>query len=710
MRRVLEGAARRIRQRIERAGVGIGAEIRTAQLRMVLAEIRRIIGDTWTGPILDATQAGRKAATEAAETAVEALTAVAYTALPPDVAKALTDGLGAAARSSIANAFARVPRSLSARVYHNAALARGHVERTVREGVAAGLTAKELARDVYQYVSPTTPGGMSYAAMRLARTEINNAFHERQKAGANRPGVKAVKWNLSGSHKVPDECNVYAAHKPYDKDAVPDKPHPQCFCYLTYVMMSPDEFAEALSSGSFDDELDRRTRENMARLGREATPAPTTRPTPPSAPLQSVDSYEARMDRALKGTDVLDSVKSGLPVRGSLTRQQRQSLQTYESTGFVVINGFLRRGGVIEDDFDKRTQLDVDRIDSAMYELPQDVQTWRGVSSANKLFGDRLNNDLTGFEWQELAYGSTSAVEKVANDFMVPRPGQTEVKMRILVRKGTKGTVISRGPLSQSELLLERNTRWRVVKDRGVNAKGQREIDVEAYHVRQDEDTSPAGWAIHSASDTGTRASSARSEVSTSTEEVVNSILARNRDLVPTAFNQRFNGVYVMNRTQAKAFSDRYGPSALGGYTVESSEIGIHPQVLKPKYQREYDRDKRSGFLSQTGDNALRSFVAHETGHHVDKVLKERGPAAVKAVWTVIAEVAGVPRPLLTDQTSLDRWVAKHRTKIESVVSRYGGEDAGELIAEVWAEFIDGPNPRSAIRKVGKAIVNAIEG
>lgn len=499
MRRVLEGAARRIRRRIERAGVGIGAEIRTAQLRMVLAEIGRVIGDTWTGPVVDATQAGRKAASEAAEEAVEALTAVAYTALPPDVAKALTDGLGAAARSSIANAFARVPRPLSARVYHNAALARGHVERTIREGMAAGLTAKELARDVYQYVSPTTPGGMSYAAMRLARTEINNAFHERQKAGANRPGVKAVKWNLSGSHKVPDECNVYAAHKPYDKDAVPDKPHPQCFCYLTYVMMSPDEFAEALSSGSFDDELDRRTRENMARLGREATPAPT-------------------------------------PKR--------------------------------------------------------------------------------------------------------ERPTPTE-------KRAAAGDDAGRDPLNR------------------VEGEGRNRVQ---------------------------------------------EVLDRNRELVPSAFRERFNGVYLMDGKQARAFAARFGPTALGGYTVESSEVGIHPQVLKPKYQREYERDKRSGFLSRTGDDALRSFVAHETGHHVDKVLKERGPAGVKAVWSVIAEAAGVPRPLLVDQTSLDRWVAKHRTEIEKVVSRYGGEDAGELIAEVWAEFIDGPNPRPAIRKIGKAIVNAIEG
>jgi hypothetical protein len=127
---------------------------------------------------------------------------------------------------------------------------------------------------VYQYVSPTTPGGESYAAMRLARTEINNAFHERQLAGANRPGVTGVQWNLSGSHRVPDQCNLFAQRDSHNKGPgvfpvgkVPDKPHPQCFCFLTYVTMKPAEFKRALEQGDFDDELDRRTRANLRRLG-----------------------------------------------------------------------------------------------------------------------------------------------------------------------------------------------------------------------------------------------------------------------------------------------------------------------------------------------------------------------------------------------------------------------------------------------------------
>lgn len=264
--RVLESTAKRIRARLNRLPVGIGGDVRRAQLTLVLREIERVLVSMFRGPVLDNIQAGRKAAAEAAESAVETLTAVAYAALPEDVAATLVDGLEATARSGLESDFARVPRALSRRVYRSAALASGAVNARIREGLISGLSARELAQDVYQYISPSTKGGTSYAAMRLARTEINNAFHERQIQAARRPGVKAVKWNLSESHPRPDECNVYAEHAPYEPSEVPDKPHPHCFCYLTYITMSPREFAQALNDGDFDSELDRRTRANIQRL------------------------------------------------------------------------------------------------------------------------------------------------------------------------------------------------------------------------------------------------------------------------------------------------------------------------------------------------------------------------------------------------------------------------------------------------------------
>lgn len=268
--RILERTAKLIERRILTLGPGIGGVVRASQLRLVLREIRQLQRAMWVGALTPVIIRQVEAAFEAGESAVEALTRVAYASLNEPAAEALIRGLKAAARSGFLSDTARRKRELSERVYKLRALHEGKVEEVIRSGIISGLSARELASEAYKYVSPSTPGGASYGAMRLARTEINNAFHERQIAGAKRPGVEAVKWNLSGSHKVPDECNIYADHEPYDPDEVPEKPHPQCFCYLTYVMQSPEQFRKDLADGKWDEELDRRTKANLARLGQSS--------------------------------------------------------------------------------------------------------------------------------------------------------------------------------------------------------------------------------------------------------------------------------------------------------------------------------------------------------------------------------------------------------------------------------------------------------
>jgi len=271
LRRILEATAKAIQRRIASLPVGVGGQVRAAQLRVTLAAIHGLLTAMWVGRINPLVERAIRDSLKASEDAIETLERVAYAALSDAAAETLVRGLRAAGASGLKSDAARRARALSSRVYRQRALDDGRVVQIIRQGLISGLSAKELADEVYKYVSPKAPGGASYAAMRLARTEINNAFHERQVEGAKRPGVKAVKWNLSGSHKVPDLCNVYARHGgdgEWPPDDVPDKPHPNCFCYLTYVMMSPAEFKHKLERGDFDDEIDRRTRANLARLGK----------------------------------------------------------------------------------------------------------------------------------------------------------------------------------------------------------------------------------------------------------------------------------------------------------------------------------------------------------------------------------------------------------------------------------------------------------
>ncbi len=266
LKRILEATALAIQRRIATLKPGIGGQVRAAQLRATLAAISQLHRVMWLGGVDPLVKRAMEDAEEASESAIETMTRVAYAALPERAAEELVRALRLAAISGLKSDKARKVRALSERVYKQRALHEGKIEELIRGGLIANLSSRELAATVYQYVSPKTPGGASYAALRLARTEINNAFHERQIEGAKRPGVSAVKWNLSGSHKVPDECNIYAAHEPYDPGEIPDKPHPQCFCYLTYVTMPPAKFRDALAAGDFDAEIDRRTRENIARL------------------------------------------------------------------------------------------------------------------------------------------------------------------------------------------------------------------------------------------------------------------------------------------------------------------------------------------------------------------------------------------------------------------------------------------------------------
>jgi hypothetical protein len=185
---------------------------------------------------------------------------------------------------------------LSERVYHSGTVSAGLVDSVVNSALARGLSAKEFAREAAGLVNPNTPGGISYASMRLARTEINNAFHARAIDSARaKPWVEAMLWNLSGSHPTPDECNDYADGQHmsggdpgvYPIDDVPPKPHPHCLCFVTPVEEDEDAFLDNLVAGNYDDYIDeevaKRQAANADRVQPTAPPSPSSakRTTPP---------------------------------------------------------------------------------------------------------------------------------------------------------------------------------------------------------------------------------------------------------------------------------------------------------------------------------------------------------------------------------------------------------------------------------------------
>jgi hypothetical protein len=240
-----------------------GKDMRASQLRLAKSAIQKQQAQMWRD-VGDFVRAGRlDAAAAAAQTVgLRDLTDLLGVG-EVDAASALARGALETARQGVKSLETRISGAsnipLSERVYRNAALSSGKIDDIVNNALATGKTARELASEVHSFISPSTPGGASYAAQRLARTEINNAYHETTKAlDINKPWVDGQKWNLSGSHGKPDICNQYADDDNgdgpgvYPPDDTPSKPHPHCFCFITAVTVSPKEFIRNMKAGQYN--------------------------------------------------------------------------------------------------------------------------------------------------------------------------------------------------------------------------------------------------------------------------------------------------------------------------------------------------------------------------------------------------------------------------------------------------------------------------
>jgi hypothetical protein len=154
--------------------------------------------------------------------------------------------------------------TLQQRIYKGGRAGVVQAAKEVETGLLLQLSAKELADRVHDLYNPNVPGGQSYAASRLARTEINNAHHDTTiRHAETTPWVYGYKWHLSGSHPRPDICNEYAEADHdglgpgvFKKGNAPSKPHPHCLCYLTVMQPDRDEFLDSLANGRYDDHLE----------------------------------------------------------------------------------------------------------------------------------------------------------------------------------------------------------------------------------------------------------------------------------------------------------------------------------------------------------------------------------------------------------------------------------------------------------------------
>lgn len=266
----------------------VGDQIRAIQLKQAQQTILQEQAALWRqiGDSIQASQA--EAAASAIAVGFQFDEELLKQIVPAADRNTMLRSMQAEARSGVEAAKARVEgasyKPLSERVYDSAAMSTGQLNRTINSGLARGLSAHEMANEVKGFINPATPGGTSYAAMRLGRTEINNAAHATSiQKYQTTPWVDKVEWHLSGSHPKPDECNDYADEQYFDPNQVPGKPHPNCLCYLTPETVSNEDFIKGFFNGSYDNYIDDAMREHgyaeelISSSKLPPTPAPASR-------------------------------------------------------------------------------------------------------------------------------------------------------------------------------------------------------------------------------------------------------------------------------------------------------------------------------------------------------------------------------------------------------------------------------------------------
>lgn len=244
---------------------GIGAQVRRAQYSSILRNLRSVQAETWDATGKAVREGMLRAGQEAAE-AEKVINRYLFSSLGGPI-PLLEAAMDQQAKETVQTLMARAANDipLSEQVYRSKAYADGLVQRTVNRSILLGQSWKELADNVHRMISPDTPGGSAYAAKRLGRTELNNAFHRTQvDQRRGDPFVVGMRWHLSRTHPRADDCDTYATdvhfrggdqgvYRPQD---VPRKPHPQCLCFLTSVPVGREQFIDSFLNGDYDRYID----------------------------------------------------------------------------------------------------------------------------------------------------------------------------------------------------------------------------------------------------------------------------------------------------------------------------------------------------------------------------------------------------------------------------------------------------------------------
>lgn len=190
----------------------------------------------------------------------------------------------------------------------------------------------------------------------------------------------------------------------------------------------------------------------------------------------SGEEFDSRLAGALHGSDV--SARTEIDPDDPAVRE---ALRDYNGGGSYAANGELRTLGgdkaQIENWYARRVADGMDRAFEGRA-LDHDAVVTRGINNPSATFGGQ--EVAVGMEWVDHGFVSTSASSHASAMFTGEQDDiRGGVAMRILAPAGTPA-ISSRTMLPyDSEVVLGRGLRFRVVADHGEDYSGVRQLDVE---------------------------------------------------------------------------------------------------------------------------------------------------------------------------------------------------------------------------------------
>lgn len=664
-----------------RAGGGIGNAIQVEQMRRIqaamLREQARIFGELQQEIPRRRAEAAARAIDLGVETDSALFRVAGMTSVAPEFRRALTEGLLRTTEVAVT----RMTQSqfpLSERIYRTQIWMGGRVQAKINSALARGLTPRQFANEALDWFSPSTPGGMRYAAMRLARTEINNAYHAiAVNAAAEKPWVSGMKWHLSGSHPKADECDELAHEDRFKmgpgvfppKD-VPRKPHPQCLCQVTPVVVDEDEFFDNLLGGNYDDYLARK-RAGLGAPGAGGQVSPGGRARPPGLAGNPMGPDAQRRAAAAARQQEIAQKTGFANLAADVNKAEGRIAPTAKAISEARRQGFISRADRI-------------RYDGEL--------SFGGPRAAALIDRDAASKGLRRI-------GNAGTQTRYDPDVHAGPTGSR-------LRRGQAVTVQRRGYSAK----LDSGEEVRLFKAQVVKAPTVSRRSPERIAARQHVNGLAKGVSPNALG----------------SKTVIKKELQRQADTTPKAMLQ-LRGV-LAGPSQPFSYGLNSGVGAY--YSPGIRTITLHPRWVGDKaefdkIERSFESARKTGWHSTPhASSSLAGTTAHEYGHHVHFMMSNgpNVPGFVGAGWGMPAQVAdrllpvlsqelgvSLPRSWKPGQTFLesdfDQWVANRRHDLAVKVSRYGAKSAAELMAEIWAEYTTaGPKARPYIRNIGEVI------